>query len=263
MKYSTFPPPANLSNYIRFFWVFEGSAFDAQPYIHRTPANVCPELIFHYHGAFHEVPSDETIQGSFQAGVHAQTDRFRRFIVKENFGIFGIYLYPYALPALFGIPADELTNELPDLSLLLSQSNADIVERVYMAADVQERIAIISDFFGRKITELRRPEMAIAVRSIIASNGNVRIGDLSERCCISVRQFERHFKTLTGFTPKTFARICRFNAVIALTRKPEGPLTDVAYRFGYYDQSHFIQDFKQFSGYNPRSYFTGQAAELL
>jgi len=261
MKYYTIKPTEKLADYVRYFWIFEGSATDNQPYIHRTLANGCPELLFHYQGTFNELINDK-FQTSFITGIHGQTSQHRRFITKKEFGIFGAYLYPHAVSVLFGLPAIELTNQLPDLMSILKKSDKHIEEKILGAKDNEQRLSIITHFLEQKVKKFERPEIAFAVKSILNSNGQINIKQLSVNCNLSLRQFERKFKEQTGFNPKLFARIIRFNSTIQKSNLTNS-LTEIAYDFGYYDQSHFIQDFKEFSGYNPKTYFSGKANELL
>jgi AraC-like DNA-binding protein len=263
MEYYTIRPQGRLENIVRYFWVFEGIACEKQPYIHRTLANGCPELIFHYHGTFDEITSKESFQPSFKSGVHGQTKHFKRFSVKGEFGIFGVYLFPYAMSALFDIPAIEFTNQLPELYSFLKTSEHNINERMLSAHDNKARVAIITKFLEARLKKLKRPEIAFAVTQILKAQGQANITELASQCSTSARSFERNFKEQIGFSPKSFARITRFNSVLCKPRDKQLSLTEMAYNFGYYDQSHFIQDFKTFSGYNPGTYFSGNASELL
>ena len=243
--------------------VLEGNVSGNEPYIQRTFANCCPEMIFHYKGPFAEISHADITESSFLTGVHAQTTKVRRFIVKEHFGILGVHLEPYAIPALFGKPATEITDELPDLSALLGQEGKDLEEQVMDAAGNDERLRMIISFLERKIGFLNRPEIMHAAQAICGRKGNINLKELAHQSCLSQRQFERKFKELIGFTPKLFSRIVRFNALLSKPQKAYRSLTEVAYDFGYYDQAHFIQDFKEFSGYNPGLYFSGKAGEIF
>ncbi|HEX2898290.1 MAG TPA: helix-turn-helix domain-containing protein [Bacteroidia bacterium] len=75
---------------------------------------------------------------------------------------------------------------------------------------------------------------------------------------ISMRQLERTFKDHAGFSPKTYARILRFQSTTKEYGNTHKTLTDIALDCGYYDQAHFIHDFRQFSGYAPGDYFFGK-----
>jgi len=243
--------------------MLEGSISSDKPYIHRTLANASPELIFHYKGPFEELTFDDKSEKSFLTGVHAQTNIIRRFIVKTDFGIFGVFLQPYAIPVLFGIPSLEIKNELPDLVSLLGQEGRDLTEKMMLAKDNMERLSIINQFLEQRLTQFERPEVIQATKIIFKTKGQINIKQLSEKLSLSQRQFERKFKEHVGFTPKSFSRIVRFNALLWNYKKENASLTEIAYDFGYYDQAHFIQDFKQFSGYNPKTYFSGNAKEVF
>ena len=263
MKYYTIEPAAKLAEYVRYFWVFEGSGSESAPYIHRTMANGCPELLFHYQGNFSELLAGDKLHSAFVTGIHAQTNHHRRFTTKESFGIFGVSFYPHALPALFGIPGVALINQLPELSLLLKQTERGIDDKIVDAKDNKERYSLITKFLENKVKRFEHPEIAFAVKTIVECNGQLSIKQLSNQCNTSLRQFERNFRQYIGFTPKLFSRIIRFNSVIGQSNSTKDSLTDIAYQFGYYDQSHFIQDFREFSGFNPSTYFSGKTNEVF
>ncbi|MCB0741840.1 MAG: helix-turn-helix domain-containing protein [Chitinophagaceae bacterium] len=263
MKYNTIKPTKRLSDIVRFYWMLEGSVPTERPYIHRTLANASPELIFHYKGPFEELNATDKPEKTFLTGVHAQTNKVRRFTAKSDFGIFGVFLQPYAIPVLFGIPSSEIKNELPDLVTLLGQDGKDLTEKMILAENNNQRLNIINQFFEQRLTQFDRPEIVNATRLIYHSHGFVNVKKLAEQSCLSQRQFERKFKEHIGFSPKSFARVVRFNALLWNYQRKDKTLTDIAYDFGYYDQAHFIQDFKQFSGYNPKTYFSGNASEVF
>jgi len=90
---------------------------------------------------------------------------------------------------------------------------------------------------------------------LISSSGKMTsIKALADDSFLSMRQFERRFKEFSGFSPKLFLRIKRFNSVLKRTFEDKS-LTQIAIECGYYDQSHFIHDFQKFSGRNPKDYF--------
>ena len=262
MKYFTIHPTKKLAELVRYFWVFEGNASPDRPYVHRTFANVCPELLFHYRGTFEEINDEDGFESSFITGIHAHTVKYRRFVTKDSFGMFGVYLYPHALPVLFNTPATAVTNEMPDLNSLLKKAGRELEEKMMMASGNAERLSIITSFLEQRITDQKRPEIGKIIRSIVQAKGQVNIKSLSYDCFLSVRQFERNFKEQAGFSPKTFARITRFNAVVEGRLSRQRSLTDIAYEFGYYDQSHFISDFKEFSGFCPKTWLHSKPIDL-
>lgn len=259
MKYYTLEPSPKLAPYVRFFWVYEGEASAAEPYIYRGYADGCIELIFHYRGVY-DLLVGEKREKSFAAGIHAQTRTFSRSIINEDFGIFGCYLYPYALPRLFSLPATDFTDQMVDFHSVLGREGGELEEQILTAADIPSRVAILVTFLERRLdlNPREEPRVFSSISHIIQTRGLTSVTDLSEKYFFSHRQFERKFKEFAGFSPKLYTRIIRFQA--ALKEYGSGkPLTDIAFDCGYYDQSHFINDFREFSGYNPKVYFSGKA----
>src|SRR4051812_4013936 len=98
VNYYSIQPSEMLKPYVRCFWVFEHELSPQEPsYIYRSVGDGCAEIVFHYKGTF----EDLTHPGSgadYRSGLHSQTSQYSRFLTKENFGIFGVYPYPYAIP---------------------------------------------------------------------------------------------------------------------------------------------------------------------
>lgn len=257
MVYRVIPPPPHLAEYIRFYWVLE----NATAYVHRAMADGCAEMIFHYSGSFDEITRDNKLEKSFLSGLHGPSKNFRRFSTTTGFGIFGVYLYPFAVPLLFDLPTSEISNQMPDLFSILGKEGQYLEEQMMLAPNNSRRTEIISAFFEKKLTknESSLSGISSAVHLILQNKGVVNIPVLAEHCCLSIRQFERKFKELAGFSPKLYSRIIRFQCTTEEYGRTDKLLTEIAYDYGYYDQSHFINDFKEFSGYHPGAYFSGDA----
>ncbi|KAA0989784.1 helix-turn-helix domain-containing protein [Dyadobacter aurulentus] len=261
MQYYTILPPPDLAPFVRCFWVLEHEVSSEKPYFHKTLADACAELVFHYKGTFDEIDRSGKTSPSFTAGLTGPTSLYRRFRISENFGIFGVYLYPFAVPAMFAIPATETVNEMPDLYSILGKMGSDLEEKMTLAENNQARIAIMCRFMRGCLQRNARPEPAAfsMISQIIQSNGLTSVTELAERNALSTRQFERKFKAFSGFSPKLFSRIIRFHAAMNSYGDQQKSLTEIAYEAGYYDQSHFIHDFKTFSGEHPGTYFSGNS----
>jgi AraC-like DNA-binding protein len=255
MIYQCIPPPASLHAFVKCFWIFESNA-DAKAYTYRSMADGCAELIFHYKGVFREPGSNG---GNFYAGLQAPTKQFKRYITYEPFGIFGVYLYPYAIPYLFRLSVSSLTDEMPDLQTLLAKTGKELEEKMITAGSNAARLQILTAFLEKKLLnryEEKRSSFA-AIRHLIDSGSQVSVPSLSEKFCMTERTLQRQFKEFAGLSPKLLSRITRFKASLNDYGNRKKLLTEIALECGYYDQSHFIADFKSFSGYHPRSWFHG------
>jgi AraC-like DNA-binding protein len=150
---------------------------------------------------------------------------------------------------------------MPDLATLLGHEGSILEEQIILAQTNVQRVSILSAFLYKRL--ICNPDQPSAVSAIIGqvlhTSGTASVQKLAGQCFLSVRQFERKFKEFSGFSPKLFTRITRFQAALQLYPNPGKTLTEIAYDCGYYDQSHFINDFKEFSGYHPKHYFSGKA----
>lgn len=260
MKYLTIQPPEILKPYVRCFWVYEYElSLDEPSYVYRSVADGCAEIVFHYKGVFDDILGNAH-PATYRSGLHSQTSQFSRFITNEDFGIFGAYLYPYAIPRLFGLPAEETTNTQLDLRLLLGAEGKFLEEQIMLAVNDNERVAILSAFLEKQLhkRQLLEKSMMMAVRYAVHNNTGYNVNDLASKFALSTRQFDRKFKIYSGFSPKIYLRLTRLQNALKQYGQNKS-LTQIAYECGYYDQSHFIRDVKAFTGYHPGFYFSGDA----
>jgi AraC-like DNA-binding protein len=258
INYRTIAPSEKLANFVRYFWILESD----QPYTHYSMADVCPELLFHYKGRFNEISDNGHSEKSFTAGIHGQTSFTRKFQIDCGFGIVAVYFYPYAIPLLFGVSATELTNQMADLNGLTKAVGTALEEDIAAATGSIQRIAIIEKFLERRLPSSTCKEQSPvfhSIQAILKNKGQMTVKQLAGHFFLSERQFERQFQHFAGFNPKLFSRIVRFQSAIAQYGNTQKSLTEIALESGYYDQSHFIHDFKEFSAHHPKHYFSGNS----
>lgn len=255
MDFKLIKPPPQLADYVRFFWSLEDNPSTDKPFVHHAFAYPCPELIFCYKGQFKYKFGFEA-ERNLSSGVYGQTQTFSKVSSKANFGIFACYLYPHAFLQLFSVPANEFTNQYADFGILFGEAGAILEEKIMLASNNEQRINLLSDFLVARLKNARteNEKMLSFIKTISTSQHLTSVKALAEDNFLSVRQFERRFKELSGFNPKLYLRIKRF---ISVFNKPSQnkTLTQIAHDSGYYDQSHFIHDFQKFSGNNPGEYF--------
>lgn len=94
------------------------------------------------------------------------------------------------------------------------------------------------------------------VQALLKTHGTISVYKLAEMAGVSTRTLELHFKKFIGLSPKTYCRIVRFNSLIQqLSETPQLDSYEWIEKYGYSDQSHFIKDFKDFTGMSPMKYF--------
>lgn len=260
-RYYTIPPPPSLAAFVRCFWVFEHDIPPGSSYVYRSMADGCAEMVFHYKGLFSPLAADDSTGPLYNYSLlHAQSKHFKRFVTQESFGIFGVYLYPFAIPQIFRCASTNIINHMIGLSDFLGSEGTLLEEQIMLATDNEHRAQILGTFLQEQLNKNKRREPVIqtAVKQVIHSQTMMTVDQLSRHFNLSNRQFERKFTEYAGFTPKVYSRIIRFQAALKQYGSDYKSLTDIAYECGYYDQSHFIHDFKEFSGYHPGQYFKGR-----
>jgi len=249
MKYVLFQPPQHLKELVQCFWSLESDQDEVMPAEYYLMADSCAEIIFQYNGGFQSY-SKQSARIRFQHSTH------NKFLVEKELGFFGVRLYPNAVNKLLSMPATEVANCVFDLSYLFRQKGSDLADQVFNAKSSAERVARVSDFLLQNAAGKKGDPIDHFVDQIIKLEGQLDISHLQQQSGLSVKQFERRFKAIAGFTPKYFARVIRFQSAKQKYCSPKiNTLTELAYECNYYDQSHFIREFREFSGVQPHHYF--------
>ncbi|MBD1434939.1 helix-turn-helix transcriptional regulator [Sphingobacterium sp. DN00404] len=265
--FRTFAAPLNVQHIISNFWFFESDE-GIGAYTHYATATVFPRIVFGLEGCF-SISSDDGRQINLNSsGFNGQTNTFMKFTVySKKVSVFGVVLKPYSLFSLTGHIAEILSNEYLDFNSIWSKLGNDLEEKVVTAPNNYSRIKIISSFLEKKWNKNCRSQgeiiIANAVNELINLEGVLDINNISDQYSLSLRQFERNFKKMTGFSPKHFHRISRFEKAADICLENRFKMTDIAYRFGYFDQAHFIKDFKQFSGFTPLTYQNVASSDIV
>jgi AraC-like DNA-binding protein len=157
---------------------------------------------------------------------------------------------------IFHVPAHHFRNRSCDAVEFLGEQIIDISNRL-KATHLSGKIELIDLFLLNQLQDPGKSDRNIdeAVQYIERFNGNISLRELERVTYTTKRTLERRFLEQVGLLPKTFSRLVRFNGVI---RTLESNLNikwrQLADAFGYYDQSHFIHEFKTLTGGLPNNY---------
>lgn len=115
------------------------------------------------------------------------------------------------------------------------------------------RSAAVQDFLLRQLKlEKQDPQVAYCVNKAQLTRGSIAVRELAEETGLSQRQLSRRFHQSIGLSPKEYLGVCRFNSSLEyLAKYPRISLTEIAHLSGYYDQAHFIRDYKVYAGHSP------------
>jgi AraC-like DNA-binding protein len=124
-----------------------------------------------------------------------------------------------------------------------------------------EAIARLNQFLSDLYRRTRQDVLPVrnAVERLHATNGQFNLEELALSAYLSPSQLERRFNYLMGISPKRFARLVRFDALMSeWVSNPARRMVELVYQFGYSDQSQFVHEFKAFTARSPREYMTYQ-----
>jgi AraC-like DNA-binding protein len=207
-------------------------------------------------------PHDPCISYNLQTGIREvnapsiivgpSTERVN-IAIGHHFLVIRVGLYPGALHRLSGISVHELCNKTCSSEDIIGREIAHVIEQLRNTQDYIRMKEIVEAFLLKKLNKLRRTDnFDSVINQAAASKGLMTVESLASDACLSFRQFERKFKERIGLTPKLYLRLVRFsNAYRMHERHPDYSWTSIAYASGYYDQAHFIRDFKEFAGVIP------------
>ncbi|WP_026166716.1 helix-turn-helix domain-containing protein [Gracilimonas tropica] len=250
MIYRVIPPRKELRNTVSHFWEATWDATKHPPNAtHYIIANSLSEITFAFDG--NRKDSEllfSTIQG--------QTTQPNRIPVKGFYHLLGVSLYTYALPRLFKISASDLNCEFLNLDTFLGNEATRLTDRIASANSTDERIELLSSHFMSLMDKRKVEDLLIndAIGQVKRKRGILKISELSKEYNLSQKQFKRRFQSFSGFNPKTYARIIRFESLIK-NIDSRSNLTEAAYANGYYDQAHLNREFKAFTGFSPNEFW--------
>lgn len=167
-----------------------------------------------------------------------------------------VFFRPAGAAQFFRIPLHELFAASVSLdSFLPAGELAEIRELLHFAASDQTRVRVVENFLLVRLQSQPADLLVLAaIRGIRSSRGTARIGELAAELGSSQSSLEKRFRAAVGATPKKFAAIVRLRSILD-SATPAANLAELAARAGYYDQSHFIHDFRAFTGETPEQFF--------
>jgi AraC-like DNA-binding protein len=172
---------------------------------------------------------------------------------KGQFYITLLIFKPFTLNSLFGISAQELTDNPIDLKLLPAKTTAELQERLLNAGSAEEMISLLDDYIYSLVTKVKLDFQLVnfATAQIAKNPAREILIKVQRELYLTERTFQRMFEKNIGMTPNLFRRISQFNSAFQqltlLTSQP----SDIAFEHGYADQSHYIRSFKEFTNITP------------
>ncbi len=244
--FTFYRPHEVLREYVRFYWVFSSDrAVSAL-----TFPTECPQIIFHKRKPLY-IPELDSFQNRLT--ISGQVNFPSHLKAMDDTEMIVVVFKPYGLSPFLNIPASLFYNQEISGYDIDCIGLRELDGRISGREDNIDCINLIDNWLLSCIashTDYRTPRIKAAVDQIF-TDPQTSVADLADTACLGRKQFERSFRSQVGINPKEYARIVRFQRALNLMQSGESGLSQVAYASGYSDQSHFIREFRRFSGQTP------------
>ncbi len=245
VSYTEALPHLKLQSVVYCYWQLKTTRNLAEPFIYRVVADGCIDIFFELSN-----PQDNFVMGFCK--------KFTEFPLENSFNYIGVRFLPTMFPQLFNVDASELSNRFDQLKKVIPKTSDFITSQINPSLTFDEVKRILDAYFLEILENSSFDHDARlygAIEIILQKSGVVDIeSDLNTG--ISSRQLRRLFEFYIGDSAKTFSKIVRFQNI--LKAKPSSQSlrqNKLFFNVGYYDQAHFIKEFRNFYGVTPGKAF--------
>lgn len=257
MNHQIFEPHPDLAPLVKCYWNLEIPKAIA-PKKNTIVPDGCIKMIFHYGDEYRHHPETGKSFNVPNALVIGQLTR--PYVVEPTgeTGTFFVCFHPNGFLPFATFPIKEMENTAVSFEELFGSPGLEIGQKVLGAESTSERIELIESFLFERLsnTEMIDNIVTSTVETILTANGQFSVDVLSKQNNTNRRQLSRKFSSDIGLSPKQLSKTIRLQSTLkVLLTENVSSLTSLAYENEYYDQAHFIKEFKEFTGLTPKEFY--------
>jgi len=256
LQFRHIEPHFLLKNYIEKMWLFESSGKIPVDDMKLVVPNANLKLTVSYQNGivaavngktFLSKEHDITLTGLIDVPVILDTDED---VITETIGI---EFNPLGAYRFFHFSLNEIQNQIYSIHDLLGKTGKQLTEQINETTTTDQKIAVLQQFLLHQLSQQNEdPVFDFCIQKIIASKGRITIKELEKKTGYSSRWLNMKFNEKIGVSPKNLSSIIRFKQYFqAFINGDERSFFRNDFYELYYDQSHFIKDFKRFTGLPP------------
>lgn len=241
VTYEELLPDPRLSRYIYCYWQLKTHQPLTAPFYYRVVADGCIDIFFDT-----RFPAENYIMGF--------STTYTEFPLEAPFDYIGIRFLPTAFPLLFQIDAQELTNRTELLQQVVPDLSGGLAQLVPAPLLLAQLVPAFDQYFLKIMANTSMdadPRLFEAIDLILKAQGTLQVESTLDTG-ISPRQLRRLFNFYIGSAPKMFSKVVRFQHILHAKPSVQSlKKNKLFYDAGYYDQAHFIKEFKTMYGQTP------------
>jgi AraC-like DNA-binding protein len=265
LQYKEYKPSKLLEPYVKCYYTiaYSGDAIVED----KAFATGCIELMFTLYGSQWQIKTGEGYAATTPVEVWGQILQPLAFRNTGYAEIFGIRFYPATAAYFLQGDISDFNDRVFDLEGVAGGTITELHAKLQDAQTIACRIALTENYLLKQAE--RRPKVIGKINLVKQVMTDLaqkdffdNINNVAAQYGITSRYLQKLFLQHTGLTPKLYVKINRFQNSLMLMGKGDLSLTEVAYASGYFDQSHFIREFKTFTGFSP-SGFNMQSSAIV
>jgi len=252
MNFIFVKPNQVLSPYIERYWICESNAGE-EIYMPRVLPGVGMDFFLHYKSPFKvegkgQLPSSHIIYSG---------ERSCNILPMKDVGFIAIRFRAAMFKNFTEIPFSQLANSYLDVENIWGHNGKNILRSIRNSQNVNDVIKELELSLMKLLNrhKKRNATWGHVIHELYHNHSDIKLSELSQELNISYRHFRRKFIEETGFTPKHFQKLARFHATLKpLLIGKEKKYLSAALGNGYFDQTHFIKEFRSFTNTTPTDF---------
>lgn len=266
MQYREFTPSEPLQPYIKCYYIFETGSNAV--FEDRAFATGCIELMFNLGGGEWQTFTNSGFTANPPVELWGQVIEPLSFRSIGANRMLGVRFYPHTASVFLNEDVQVFNNRVNDFNAIAGRPVKELHTRLLEATSMSEQIRLLEAFLmARCYAQPKHFEQLKLINHVMhelkQEDFFEKITSVASRYGITSRYLQKLFLKHTGLTPKLYTKINRFQNSLVLVSKREESLTSIAYECNYFDQAHFIREFKSFTGLTPSEFLSDNSSAIL
>jgi len=252
----SYKPSRLLSVFIKEFRIIDNDERFGG-FLEKVPPLGFPVLLINYGDDIESFYKEYALKNLPVCSIVGQLTSHASLNPSINTKLIGVDFKPYGLHKLLKTEVFKFTNMMVDASHFFGNEICCLPGAISLAKTDSQKIRRVEEFLEEFAPDAYSIDYFDEITDLIVEKkGRIQLTEIVEKTGKSQRTLERIFKERTGLGPKMFLSIIRHRSVFEMIFKyPDKRFSDIIHECGYFDQSHFIKDFKKISGITPKAFF--------
>lgn len=256
MHHQAYPPSASLNHLVRCHWTFTSSHAELAQTLTVVPDG-CVNMVFHCGAPYRQYMGGGAYVHQPRCFIIGQLTQPLHLQPTGDTDIFAVRFHPHGFSAFCAVSPRTMHNRAIPLEDLFGNAARILSDSVLGAGSAAERMLLIEHFLVQHLRPVRSEDESLVplLDAMQASRGQIALDAVLTGSGLSRRQQERRFAQQVGLSPKQLCKMIRLQSVLpALLSGSFDSLTELAMFGDYYDQAHFIKDFRALTSFTPSQF---------